>query len=500
MDVSASQNVSVQTVQQAPVVPNASASGTNSTPSSSDTADSVSVSAQAQAASAQTASTGTSTAPSPSLQTWSSPAVADALAALNDTSGKTSVDAQISAFNLMTQMVSDGSNFDPANANNANAADIATAFQTSTFAEHAQALADQMFAYNNQTGTSASEASQRKLDYFNTLSSDDQKTVLATMRVAATALGQQPVYASVDSYKAGMQATVDVDRAVEAAYANPAYQAGMAANMPGANVDANTAKRMALQTQAQAAGDSATLALLSLVQSNLRGDAFTAAANGYFTEYGPPPAATDAQQAEDAAPAPIAPVTKIDATAIRANYQALAALNDSSKTMSAADMVSLWESTNTNISRIGGPADLAHVSMAVLFSSAKVSTTIQDAGNTYDQASWAGRGASEASAVYSQIAAFNSLSTQDQQIVSILQGHQARQGDGTPAGYLSYLQTTALSAATQGDAIDAAHDSGNQSLYESLIAQLFKSPADQSSFTPSPKFQTEPGRRLSQQA
>jgi hypothetical protein len=301
------------------------------------------------AAPAQTISSGTSTTASSATAataTWSSDSVTQALAALNDTSGATSEADQMKAYKLLATLVANPANFDPGNTANIGAVDTATAFAASAFSQHVQSL---MAQTGINGGSEDSEVIQRQLNTFNALSSDDQQTVVGALNVSSQISSGSTAYASVSSYIANRQALIGIDRATEAAFATPTYAQGLTANLPHGdiNYDSRTAQFMSLATQAAAAGDKATAALVPLAHGvDMNSDAFTAKAQAYFAQYGAPPAVTQDQLAQDAAPAAAATtvVAKTpSASEARTAFQILATLNDSSGASSLTDKLQAYK-------------------------------------------------------------------------------------------------------------------------------------------------------------
>jgi hypothetical protein len=276
---------------------------------------------------------------------WTSDAVAKALAALNDTSGKTSAADRTSAYALLAKTVANPSNFDPSKAANANAVEVATAFATSAFAQHVQSLMAQTGVYGSNED---SQAVQRQLDAFNGLSAADQQTVVAATNLMGELSNGTTPYASVASYVANRQAMINIDRAAEAAFANPVYAQWLTANLPHGEVtyDINTAQFMSLATQASAAGDTATTALVPVAHGvNMNSDAFTAKAQAYFAQFGAPPAATQDQLNQDTAPAqPTVAAVSPTASQVRAMFQSMTLINDSSGASSVAEKLSAYGS------------------------------------------------------------------------------------------------------------------------------------------------------------
>ncbi len=369
----------------------------------------------ATASSASTATSPDAAAATASTATWSSDAVTQALAALNDTSGAASVSDQISAYALVAKMVADPSNFDPSNSANADAVDVATSFATSAYAVHVQSLMAQTGVYG-ANGLEDSEAVQQQLNAFSGLSSDDQQSVVAAMNLNSQIEGGPALYASVDSFTANRQAVINVDRAAEAALANPAYAN---AKPPPSNVnyDARTDQFRALSAAASAAGDASTVALASIAHGvNMNSDAFTAQAAAYFSQYGPPPAATADQAAQDAAPAQTPAAVTPTADQARALFTALTKINDTSGSTSIADQVSAYSSFVANANAAEG---LGPLRTALIVGQQKSSFTQRVQA---DMTAYSGQllphGTPGSVVQQTQINNFDKLSSDDQEIIA----------------------------------------------------------------------------------
>jgi len=366
-------------------------------------------------------------------------------------------------------MVSNAGNFDASNSNNSNAVDIATAFATSAFTQHVQSLMATNNSYMAQanSGTQLSEAWQRQLNAFNNLSSDDQQALVAGINVS---YGQQHpgIQAfTVSSWQDYSQARVNVNRAAEAAATPNATPA------PGAEA----------------------LSALSHPTSYIDPTAFTAQATAYFNQYGPAPQATADQVAADNAAPPPPPSSSSPSTdQVRAQFQALAAVSDTSGNTSLSDQLSAYKQL---ASGYGSQTDAAtHMATVSAFTSSSFFSRVQTVTNSYQQISWAGRNGTEAAAQQAQINAFQSFSSEDQTIIASLSGIT---GATTPSDYLSYLVDGMKNAST-GDTINAAAQSGNQSLYQALIASLGTASDNISAFVVSPKGNLTTGGQLNRMA
>lgn len=465
MDMSIAATSNAPAVQQ-PAGAQSSASVATQSSAPPSAGDSVEISAAATQASS-TAPTDTTTAnqSAAASPSWSDPAVTSALATLNDTSGTTSVADQISAYQMLSGMTADASNFDPNNANNANAVDVATAFATSAFTQHVQSLMATNNSYTAQanSGMQLSEAWQRQLNAFTNLSSDDQQTLVAGINENEQLTSTKPNVFTVQSWQDYSQARVDVDRAAEAA-------------TPTTDPSAVTALNALLHPT-----------------SKLSNTDFVTQAKSYIDQYGAVEATADQVAADNSAGPPPATNKTVSADQIRSQYQAIATVSDTSGKSSLADQLSAYYQLAGSF---GDQTNVAtHAGVVSAWLNASFSQHVQAVGQQYELMSSAVRGGSEVSAVQGQISAFKSFSQDDQTILA--SGFQIKGYDSTPAGYLSYL-TDGLKNASQGDAINTASAQGNQTLYQSLIANLFDYTV-KSSFAASPK-QATSGTQLNQTA
>jgi hypothetical protein len=253
-------------------------------------ADSVTLSAEAQ----QTLSSG-QPPPATVATTPSSDAIDAAVAALNDTSGKTSVADQLQALALISNLVATSSTVATSTGH---APDISAgvALFDSPFANHATDLFNTISNMKAYYGSMASDYGDRfansiddALGAFIAMSVDDQQTLVGTTAIQQKMMGDAAPITTVAGYQANQQAQADVIRAIAAAEANPAYAATIGTNESGGANDFG-GKRDAMGKLAAAAGDQATVDLVKLSQTPANTDAWTQAAQAYFAKYGPPPA------------------------------------------------------------------------------------------------------------------------------------------------------------------------------------------------------------------
>ncbi|HZZ69303.1 MAG TPA: hypothetical protein VFE18_14105 [Phenylobacterium sp.] len=216
----------------------------------------------------------------------SGPSSADlqqAAALLNNVDGTASVTDQIGAFALITNFIADASNLDPPK-DPATAITAGAALYDSTFAKHQQALLDAVNSrMTSSSGASTSASVQDALNVFNGFSTSDQQIYLGAVNLEAqqataaqppasngsapaaidTPASAAPAFASSDSYRANLQARIDVKSTIEAA---------------------------------SASGTAPPAAVASLAASSPDSDAWTAQAQAYFAANGPaPPPSANAQ-------------------------------------------------------------------------------------------------------------------------------------------------------------------------------------------------------------
>ncbi|PWC31695.1 hypothetical protein [Azospirillum sp. TSO22-1] len=231
---------------------------------------------------------------------WGSQSVGDALAALNDASGRTAVADQIAAFKALNAMVADSANFDT-DAKRAEASGVVAAFLDSAYA---QRLEDVFTKVQTRMRTTqygfTPESLQSTLKAFDALSADDQQTFLAAKNLYEGSVRQSPAgapdaFASVDTYRAGLTARIGIMRELGVALADPAYTAKISEELArepraGELVESNNHRTLkAIGAVVQAAGDQRTLDLLGLVATSQESDSWTARAEAHFAAFGPPP-------------------------------------------------------------------------------------------------------------------------------------------------------------------------------------------------------------------
>jgi hypothetical protein len=432
-------NVSVvSAATTAPVSALTNAGGTTATaePTISPVAqDTVTLSAEAQQALTNTAAPSTSSTAS-STTTWASDAVSKALAALNDETGSTAVSDKLSAYQLLSQMASDAKNFDPSNPANAKAVDVATAFATSAFVNQYQQINAQLVSLTPTTGSMSADDMQKQLDYLKSLSSDDLQAFVGVNNANAVASGKAPLIASASSLLANKQAQVDVTRAMETTYANPAY----ASALSGVADYDYYGRIAAVSKQAAATGDDATVALMQVVRSGASGagDAWTAKAEAYFDQYGGKPASTSSDQ-KASQPIPTSTYTPPSEGQVRALYQAIVSLNDNQHSPTQ-DQLGAYMLVNQQMAAGGSTSSVA-LSLAVnVYSSSTVTKQVGSAFDTYENKTFTGRGNTSTTSATSELNAFNSLSASDQNIIAYVR--QSVGGDGTADGYRQYLETS----------------------------------------------------------
>lgn len=447
------------TPAQAPIPPiqDNAAAGAPATSAAPAPTDTVTLSPAAQSA------------PTAAALAWTSDAVTQALAALNDTSGKTSLDDQLSAYKTLAALVTDAKNFDPTKADNAKATDVATAFATSAYVQHYQDLTAQLWAFNNtmsadRWGKDLSDANQRQLDWFNSLSGTDQRTLIETHDTSTAAAGDGRMFGSIDQYKTRKQASIDVQRAIEALVSSSDYTATISANhgaIQNASVDSITATIDVITRKATADGDTQTLDLMKLYR---RSDYDVAAVQAYFAKYGPAPEETDAEKAVDAA-APLPPTGYTAPTAgdMRSFFRNIATLADTSNTASATELVNAYKRVTSQTAKSistdnGGVVWLAGVTVGY---NAPGSQAIQQAETTWTSR-WNMQSDTRVSIAQSYYSSYEKLDDVDQQLVAAMQGDawDATVNNGTPDKMRGQL-VDVLTISAEADAIHALYQAEN---------------------------------------
>lgn len=363
--------VTVPTPSFPPPAPQPAPQGAAAPAAADDPVDTVTLSAEAQQV-----LDGQAVPPpqSPALPAAPSPPSQDqitaAVAALNDTSGKASLDDQLKAYAMLSNLVAKGqvlfdNRLPPANPPPAGMikASDAQALLASPFSQHLNQVVAQVDASKapgvNDNGYDLANVIDKGLATFDALSADDQQTYVAAKNVYNDLVSQQAPIASVADYRANQQAQANVDRAMQAALDNPAYASSI---QTGANGQANNfaSRRDAMAPLAQAAGDQASVALAQLSRSSADTAAFTQAAQAYFAKYGPAPGPhAGTGQGFPQAPA-AAPPPGYSPPDIKTLMDALAKVDDTSGGVMATDQVAALKLLN-GYAAAAGPAGVAVV-------------------------------------------------------------------------------------------------------------------------------------------
>jgi hypothetical protein len=308
-------------------------------------------------------------APSPPSQDQ----IAAAVAALNDTSDTASLDDQIKAYALISNLVAKGQVL-PDNRSLPGTTPVggmikgsdAQALLASPFSQRLNQVVANVDARKDpgasDNGYDLANVIDRALANFDTLSADDQRVYVAAKSVYAGLVSQQPPPATVADYRANQQAQADVDRALQAAQDNPAYASRIQTSSDGARLKF-ASRTAAVAALAQKAGDAQTLALAQLAGTDPATDAFTQGAQAWFAKYGPPPGPhADTGQGFPQTPSPQTTVgyTPPDAKAL---MDALAKVDDTSGAVMAKDQVAALKLLNTYAANAGpiGAAVAANV-------------------------------------------------------------------------------------------------------------------------------------------
>ncbi|WP_431861979.1 hypothetical protein [Azospirillum sp.] len=231
---------------------------------------------------------------------WGSQEVGNALAALNDTSGRTAVADQIASYKALSAMVADSANFDT-DEKRAEASGVVAAFLDSAYAQRLQDVFStvETRARTTQFGFTP-ESLQSTLKTFDALSADDQQTFLAAKNLYSGSVRQSPdgapeAFASAESYRANLTARIGIMRELGVALADPAYTEKIREELArepraGEQVESDNHRTLkVIGAVAQAAGDQRTLDLLGLVTTSQESDSWTARAEAHAAAFGPPP-------------------------------------------------------------------------------------------------------------------------------------------------------------------------------------------------------------------
>ncbi|HEV7386698.1 MAG TPA: hypothetical protein VGN89_17575, partial [Phenylobacterium sp.] len=311
-------------------------------------------------------------APSPPSQDQ----IAAAVAALNDTSATASLDDQIKAYALISNLVAKGQVLPDKRslpgtspAGGMIKASDAQALLASPFSQRLNQVVANVDARKDpgasDNGYDLANVIDRALANFDTLSADDQRVYVAAKSVYAGLVSQQPPPATVAGYHANQQAQADIDRTLQAAQDNPAYASKIQTNSDGARLNF-AGRTAALAALAQKAGDPQTAALAQLAGTDPATDAFTQGAQAYFAKSGPAPGPhADTGQGFPQTLRPQATVgyTPPDAKAL---MDALAKVDDTSGAVMAKDQVAALKLLNTYAANAGpnGAAVAANVAVS----------------------------------------------------------------------------------------------------------------------------------------
>ena len=296
-----------------------------------------------------------------------------AVAALNDTSDQVSLDEQIKAYALISNLVARGQVLPDNRALPGTTppggmikASDAQSLLASPFSQRLNQVVAAVDARKDpgasDNGYDLANVIDRALASFDALSADDQQVYVAAKSVYAGLVSQQPPPATVADYRANQQAQADVDRALQAAKDNPAYAGKIQTGADGARNNF-VSRTGAVAALAQAAGDAQTVALVQLAATDPATDAFTRGAQAYFARYGPAPGPhADTGQGFPQAPRP-APTAGYSPPDAKALMDALAKVDDTSGAVMAKDQVAALKLLNSYAANAGpvGAAVAANV-------------------------------------------------------------------------------------------------------------------------------------------
>jgi hypothetical protein len=384
------------------------ASTTTATPAPpTSSVDTVTLSAAAQQALA------TAAAPQPDS---SRPPAADplqtAIAALNDTSGKTSTADQLQAYETVVNFVA-GSSTASSKADPSAIGDATAALYSSSFGQHAQQLLSQIGSIIDWSGgDKTADTVENALATFDGLSTTDQQIYVGAIGLQHQLVSGETPIATVADYQANQQARADVERALQVAETNPAYASTISQGVK----QGFYGRRDNLAGVAAAAGDQATVALVKLSQAKPDTADYTAQVQAYFAQYGPAPAAARPPTAVALPSASAA--TSVNGQALAG---ALAAVNDTSGKTAFTDQLSAYQTLSSYFSsgQDYGPARTAVIQN---FSASAFFKQVDAAAQQYNAQSIGLVRSASASASYggssqAQLALLNSLSPMQQQLV-----------------------------------------------------------------------------------
>lgn len=352
-------------------------------------ADSVSLSPEAQQA----------------LAAASEPPSADdlnrAVAALNDTSGKASIEDQLQAYKLVADLAAKG-----------DTGPAGVALLDSPFARRAQSLLTAIAGLKDWSGgTKTADSFDNALAAFDSLSASDQQIYVGAIGLQNQMISGETPNASVYAYRANQQARAAVERALAAAETNPTYASLIATNPYGGANDFY-GRRDALVAVAGAAGDDATVALAKLSHTPPDTDDWTAKVQAHFAQYGPAPAA------EAPSPAPTSlSLSAPSGPSGKTLMAALATLNDTSGKAAVADQLAAYDMVNGYL-RATDNVGPARAAIAKAFSAA---TFAQHVWGLDDAVSGGLGPGTDAPKV--QLDRLNRLSDDDQQAYFALNSH-----------------------------------------------------------------------------
>jgi hypothetical protein len=274
------------------------------------------------------------------------PSVTQAVAALNDTTGETTLIDQLKAYAQLVTLVSNGQVVSDKAAPSAGTIGVgaASAVIDSPFAQRVTQVLDTpgLTREWQDNASDTANAVDRVRAAFQALSADDQQIFVAAKGLNEQLASQAPPITTADGFLANQQAQADALRALQAAMNNPAYHTQIQTNAMGGQNNW-IGQRDAMLPLAQAAGDQATVDLIQLTRTLPETDAWTQSVQAYFAKYGPPPPPSPDTGVPNAPqPQALQPQAGYQTPDAGTLMDALAKLDDKTGAVSNADQLSAY--------------------------------------------------------------------------------------------------------------------------------------------------------------
>ncbi len=298
-------------------------------PSAAIPVDTITISEQAQLA----LTSGTAVAQGSVGSTSNS--VIQAISVLNDTSSGASVEAQLAAYKLIAQYVSDSQG----NSVTSNEQTV-MALYDAPFSQHAQQIFTELQSQMNWDGGDATANSiDTVLKSFDALSETDQQIYVGAVGLQNQLVSREVPITSISDFKANLEARAAVEHALQTAESDPKYASAIG---EGVGKDFYS-KRDDMAALAAASGDQAIVDLAKLSNTSQSNTVdWTQQVQAYFAKYGPPAQLRQSSESSPSVTPNRAPV----------GYQApngatlgadLAAINDASGKTSLNDRLAAFQ-------------------------------------------------------------------------------------------------------------------------------------------------------------